>query len=79
MKILQFPLMKITIWFILGIVFSYNFNPKPTTTFIIIGIFLVPFILTLYLSKKDYIQKNLLWNRYLSFIFSNRLLYSGFT
>jgi competence protein ComEC len=57
MKILQFPLMKITIWFILGIVFSYNFNPKPTTTFIIIGIFLVPFILTLYLSKKDYIQK----------------------
>jgi len=57
MKILQFPLMKITIWFILGIVFSYNFNPKPTTTFIIIGIFLVPFILTLYLSKRDFIQK----------------------
>ena len=57
MKILQFPLMKITIWYIFGIVFSYNFNPKPTTTFIIIGIFLVPFIITLYLSKKDYIQK----------------------
>ena len=57
MKILQFPLMKITIWFIFGIVFSYNFNPKPTTTFIITGIFLVPFILTLYLSKRDFIQK----------------------
>ena len=49
--------MKITIWFIFGIVFSYNFNPKPTTTFIITGIFLVPFILTLYLSKRDFIQK----------------------
>lgn len=49
--------MKITIWFILGIVFSYSFNPKPTTTFIITGIFFVPFILTLYLSKRDFIQK----------------------
>lgn len=57
MKIFQFPLMKITIWFILGIVFSYSFNPKPTTTFIITGIFFVPFILTLYLSKRDFIQK----------------------
>ena len=57
MKILQFPLMKITFWFILGIVFSYYFNPNPTTSFIITGIFFVPFIVTLYLSKRDFIQK----------------------
>ena len=57
MKILQFPLMKITIWFILGIYFSYYFNPKPTTTFIITGLLFVSFIFTLYLSKKIFIQK----------------------
>ena len=57
MKILQFPLMKITIWFILGIYFSYYFNPKPTTTFIITGLLFVSFIFTLYLSKRDFIQK----------------------
>ena len=57
MKILQFPLMKITIWFVLGIVFSSYFNPNPSTTFTFIGIFFVVFIITLYLSKKDFIQK----------------------
>jgi competence protein ComEC len=57
MKIFQFPLMKITIWFILGIVFSNYFNPKPTTTFLITGLFFFPFILTFYLSKRDFIQK----------------------
>lgn len=57
MKILQFPLMKITIWFVLGIVFSSYFNSNPATTFIFIGIFFVAFIATLYLSKKDFIQK----------------------
>lgn len=57
MKILQFPLMKITIWFIMGIVFSYYFHPKPTTTLLITGLLFVPFILTLYLSKRDFIQK----------------------
>lgn len=57
MKILQFPLMKITIWFVLGIVFSSYFNPNPATTFIFIGLFFVAFIITLYLSRKDFIQK----------------------
>ncbi len=49
--------MKITIWFVLGIVFSSYFNPNPSTTFTFIGIFFVVFIITLYLSKKDFIQK----------------------
>lgn len=57
MKILQFPLMRITLWFVLGIVFSNEFQPNPTTVFFLIGIFFGLFILTLYLSKRDYLQK----------------------
>ena len=49
--------MKITIWFVLGIVFSSYFNPNPASTFVFIGIFFVAFIATIYLSKKDFIQK----------------------
>lgn len=41
----------------MGIIFSYYSNAKPTTTFLITGLFFVPFILTLYLSKRDFIQK----------------------
>jgi competence protein ComEC len=57
MKILQFPLMKITIWFVLGIIFSSYFNLNPATSFTFIGIFFFVFIFTLYLSKNDFIQK----------------------
>jgi competence protein ComEC len=57
MKILQFPLMRITIWFVLGIVFSYYFNPSLNTTFLTIGLVFIAFIFTLYLSKRDFIQK----------------------
>ena len=49
--------MKITIWFVLGIVFSSYFNPNQASTFVFIGIFFIAFIATLYLSKKDFIQK----------------------
>jgi competence protein ComEC len=57
MKILQFPLTKIVFWFVLGIVFSNEFEPNPNTNFLLIGIFLVLFIVTLYFSKRDFIQK----------------------
>lgn len=57
MKILQFPLMKITIWFVLGIVFSFYFNPNPSTTLIFLGISFLSFIVSYYLSKKDFVQK----------------------
>lgn len=49
--------MRITFWFVLGIVFSNEFHPNPNISFLIIGVFLVLFILTLYLSKRDFIQK----------------------
>jgi competence protein ComEC len=57
MKILQFPLMRITFGFILGIVFSNHFQPNPNTAFLLIGIFFGLFIITLYLSKSDFVQK----------------------
>jgi competence protein ComEC len=57
MKILQFPLTRVTTWFVLGIIFSYFFNPSPSTTLVISGLLLLSFVTTLYLSKKDYIQK----------------------
>ena len=49
--------MKIILWFVLGIVFSSYFYPNPATTFIFIALFFVAFIVTLYLSKQDFIQK----------------------
>ena len=49
--------MRITFGFILGIVFSNHFQPNPNTAFLLIGIFFGLFIITLYLSKSDFIQK----------------------
>jgi len=57
MQILQFPLMRITFWFVLGIVYSNEFHPNPTSAFLLIGIFLGIFILTFYGAKRDFIQK----------------------
>jgi len=58
MKILQFPLMRITFWFVLGIVFSNHFQPNPIGTFFSIGFFFSLFLLTFYLSKRHFIQKS---------------------
>ena len=49
--------MRITFGFILGIVFSNHFQPNPNTAFLLIGIFFGLFIITLYLSKSDFVQK----------------------
>jgi len=57
MKILQFPLIRITIWFVLGIVFSNYFQPNPNVTFLLIGLLLGLFLLTLYLLYNDFTQK----------------------
>lgn len=49
--------MRITFGFVLGIVFSNHFQPNPNTAFLLIGMFFGLFIITLYLSKSDFIQK----------------------
>jgi competence protein ComEC len=57
MKILQFPLTRITIWFVLGILFSFYTSPNPNLVFISIGISFSLLITSYFLSKNDFIQK----------------------
>ena len=54
---MQFPLSKITLIFVLGIVFGYYGKPSPQATFILISLSFVAFLGTFLLSKKDFIQK----------------------
>ncbi len=54
---MQFPLSKITLIFILGIVFGYYGKPSPEATFIFISLSFVAFLGTFLLSKKDFSQK----------------------
>lgn len=57
MKILQFPLTRITIWFVFGILFSFYTSPNPNFFFITFGISFLLLVLTYFLSKNDFIQK----------------------
>ena len=57
MKILQFPLTRITIWFVFGILCSFYTSPNPNFVFISIGISFSLFVITYFLSKNDFIQK----------------------
>ncbi|MET0760517.1 MAG: ComEC/Rec2 family competence protein [Flavobacterium sp.] len=57
MKVLEFPLTRITIWFVLGILFSFYINPNPKLAFAILFISFLGFCLTYFFSKKDFKQK----------------------
>jgi competence protein ComEC len=57
MKILQFPLTRITIWFVFGILFSFYTSPNPNFFFITFGISFLLLVLTYFLSENDFIQK----------------------
>jgi competence protein ComEC len=57
MKVMQFPLSKITLIFVLGIVFGYYGKPSPEPTFILILLSFAAFLGTFILSKKDFSQK----------------------
>ncbi|MGG7035634.1 MAG: ComEC/Rec2 family competence protein [Flavobacterium sp.] len=57
MKILQFPLSRITLCFVLGIVFANYFNPNPKTIIILLLIFTILIGISYFLSKRDFIQK----------------------
>ena len=54
---MQFPLSKITLIFVLGIVFGYYGKPSPEATFILISLSFIAFLGTFLLSKKDFSQK----------------------
>ncbi|WP_348800464.1 ComEC/Rec2 family competence protein [Flavobacterium adhaerens] len=52
MKIWNFPLLKVTIFFIIGLLLSYFLKPVPTTVITLLGATFIIFILFYYLSKK---------------------------
>ncbi len=57
MKILKFPLARITIWFILGVLAAFYFEPIPLLSLISCGVAALLFGAAYYFSKKDFIQK----------------------
>ena len=57
MKILQFPLTRITIWFVFGILFSFYTSPNPNFFFITFGISFLLLVSVYFFSKKDFVQK----------------------
>lgn len=57
MKILKFPLSRICIWFILGLLTSFYLNASPKTALVLLGWVSIFFVLTYYLSIKRLDQK----------------------
>ncbi|MDD5150324.1 MAG: ComEC/Rec2 family competence protein [Flavobacterium sp.] len=53
MKVLQFPLARITIGFVLGILIAYYFQPNPNAVFTFLFIFFFIFVVTYFLSKRN--------------------------
>ena len=57
MKVLQFPLVRITIYFVLGILFATYAKISLETTFFLLGISAVLFLVFYFFSNKNFIQK----------------------
>ncbi|WP_394759463.1 ComEC/Rec2 family competence protein [Flavobacterium sp.] len=57
MKILQFPIVRITIWFILGILVAYYYNPNIFVGFTLLGITSFIFALLFIINKNKFNQK----------------------
>lgn len=53
MKVLQFPMVRITLWLVLGILFSYYTNLNPNLAFTLLFAFAIIFII-IYFSTKKY-------------------------
>lgn len=53
MKVIKFPLARITITFVAGILIAYSLKPSPTVAFVFLAVTLVIFIGTYYLSKTN--------------------------
>lgn len=53
MKVLQFPLARITIGFLAGILVAYYFQPNPQLVFTILLIAICAFVIAYFLSKKN--------------------------
>lgn len=57
MKILKFPLARIAIWFILGVLAAFYTEPSPKFSLLFCGVSLIIFGIAYYFSKKDFLQK----------------------
>ena len=56
MKVLQFPLARITISFLAGILVAYYFQPNPQIVFTFLFIFICVFVIAYFLSKRDFVS-----------------------
>ncbi|WP_310377452.1 ComEC/Rec2 family competence protein [Flavobacterium sp.] len=54
MKVLQFPLARITIGFILGILLTHYFQPKPNHVFVLLFVAVCVFVTSYFTSKKTF-------------------------
>ena len=54
MKVLQFPLARITIGFLTGILVMYYFKPNPQVVFAFLFLFICVFVIAFFFSKKDF-------------------------
>jgi competence protein ComEC len=70
MRVLQFPLARITLAFVLGILFAFYLNPSPETVFAVLFLSGIVFGLTYFLSKQNAINP-------LYFGFATYILASG--
>lgn len=57
MQILKFPLARITVWFILGLLASFYLKPSISFAFLFLGIAFLLFTISYFLAQKDFIQK----------------------
>lgn len=57
MQILKFPLARITVWFVLGLLASFYLKPSILFVFLSLGIASLLFIISYFLARKDFIQK----------------------
>ncbi|RKS26779.1 competence protein ComEC [Flavobacterium endophyticum] len=57
MKILKFPLARIAIWFILGVLAAFYTEPSPKFSLLFCSTSLIIFGIAYYFSKKDFLQK----------------------
>jgi competence protein ComEC len=56
MKVLQFPLARITIGFLIGILVAYYFRPYPQLVFALLFIAFCVFVMAFFVSKKDFVN-----------------------
>jgi competence protein ComEC len=56
MKVLQFPLARITIGFLSGILVAFYFQPNPQNVFAFLLLFICVFVIAYFVSKRDFVN-----------------------